>query len=213
MMNRYIIIELGKIKPFCFISSLAFELPLHDRYILSEVKIDTGCMRTCISYKRVLRRNEDIFECKHKAINNDLKATLSYGVNDSEDYLELQKKLFKEKRYQECTAISFWHDISEITLEGYKLPVKQIRVNYDRPSSMLIGMDILSQLDFHCGYSKVLNNYVFIGVLRSQEDKSDYYRALEEHFGILSNLYQDFIHSEREKNEASGFLDWVKRRF
>ncbi len=70
---------------------------------------------------------------------------------------------------------------------------------------MLIGMDILSKLDFHCGYSKSLNNYIFIGVLRSQEDKSDYYRALEEHFGILSNskdvLYQDFLDGQVSKNE------------
>lgn len=42
-------------------------------------------------------------------------------------------------------------------------------------------------------------------VLRTQEDKSDYYRALEEHFGILSNskdvLYQDFLDGQVSKNE------------
>jgi len=41
--------------------------------------------------------------------------------------------------------------------------------------------------------------------LRTQQDKSDYYRALEEHFGILSNskdvLYQDFLDGQVSKNE------------
>ena len=73
-------------------------------------------------------------------------------------------------------------------------------------------MDILSQLDFHCGYSKVLNNYIFIGVLRTQEDKSDYYKALEEHFGILSNMNENFLNSEDIKNEAAGFFDWLKNK-
>lgn len=78
-------------------------------------------------------------------------------------------------------------------------------------------MDILQLFDFHCGYSKALNNYVFIGVLKSQEDKSDYYRALEEHFGILNDskdvLYQDFLHSNEERNMAANFFNWLKKKY
>lgn len=212
MMSKYVFSELGKVKPLCFYNNLEVNLSLHDRNISTLVKIDTGCAKTCISYKKIIRKDEDIFECKSAAISSKLKTSLSYGVNDSEEYIRIQKKLFNERRYQECTAISFYHDLNGIVLGDYEIPIKRIKVNYDRPSSMLIGMDILSQLDFHCGYSKVLNNYIFIGVLRTQEDKSDYYRALEEHFGILSNINEDFFNDEAVKNEASGFFAWLKNK-
>lgn len=78
-------------------------------------------------------------------------------------------------------------------------------------------MDILSLFEFHCGYSNKLNNFIFIGVLKSQEDKSDYYRALESHFRIVTNckdlLYYDFLDDEKRKNEASGFFKWVSQKF
>lgn len=111
----------------------------------------------------------------------------------------------------EDESICFIHS-SRLFIDGFDLGVKKFKVNYDRYNHGLVGMNILSQLDFHCGYSKVLNNYIFIGVLRTQEDKSDYYRALEEHFGILSNINEDFLNDEAAKNEASGFFAWLKNK-
>lgn len=215
MMNNYLLSELGKVKPLCFFTSLNIFLPIHNKSVFTGVKLDTGCAKTCISYKKILFDNEDIESCKDMAISSRLKSEVSFGVNDSSIYKKEQLGLYRSNKYKECTAISFYHNLNGITLGDYFIPVESIKISYDRPSSMLIGMDILEKLDFHCGYSKVLNNYIFIGVLRTQEDKSDYYRALEEHFGILSNskdvLYQDFL-DENTKNEASGFFAWLKNR-
>ena len=111
----------------------------------------------------------------------------------------------------EDESICFIHS-SHLFIDGFDLGVKKFKVNYDRYNHGLVGMNILSQLDFHCGYSKVLNNYIFIGVLRTQEDKSDYYRALEEHFGILSNINEDFLNDEVAKNDVSGFFAWLKNK-
>ncbi len=60
-------------------------------------------------------------------------------------------------------------------------------INYDRTSNPLLGLDILQEFSFVCGISKVFGSYMFIGCLRDQKDKYDYYEAIEKHFGYVAN--------------------------
>ena len=113
-------------------------------------------------------------------------------------------------------SICFKHN-ADMSFDNFSLGNVDFKVNYDRYNYGLIGMNILQLFDFHCDFSNELNKFIFIGVLKSQEDKSDYYRALEKHFGIVTSckdlLYYDFLDDEKRKNEASGFFKWVSQKF
>lgn len=65
-------------------------------------------------------------------------------------------------------------------------------------------MDILKlfDFDFHIGTSLITNNVIFIGVLKSQQDKSDYYNALKEHFNLV----------EVQSQVAKGLRNIFKKR-
>lgn len=215
MKNNYI---LCKMKNNCLMVKLDTELPLHARSINALAKIDTGCGKTSIplASKKFMIDEDTLLYFKKSAIDSGLSARLSFGVSDNYSIKCREKELFDNGDFLKCNAVNFQHNVPYFSINDYILSdVGSVMVSYNRGNNILIGMDILEKLDFHCGYSKVLNNYIFIGVLRTQEDKSDYYRALEEHFGILSNskdvLYQDFI-DENTKNEASGFFAWLKNR-
>lgn len=86
----------------------------------------------------------------------------------------------------------------DFSLNNYNIGTQDVYVNYNRRGNILIGMDILKQFDFYIGLSHIKNNIVFIGVLREQEDKSGYYTALKEHFGLaerqsfFADLFRNF---------------------
>lgn len=169
-----------------FMVSTSFALPIHNTGDLNIVsKIDTGCQFTSFSYRRLVDLADDIMAAKQLAISSGLKSEISWGVNDSNEYKNEQISLYKSKDYLNCKAISFHHIIDGIELEGYSIPVKSVKINYDRPRSVLIGMDILQLMEFYCNISRINGEYVFIGCLRNQVDKSEYYRALNDHFGYI----------------------------
>ena len=82
-------------------------------------------------------------------------------------------------------SLKFTHTIKSAIFEDYSVGDIEVGINYDRRGTGLIGMDILQLFDFHIGTSLLTNKVVFIGVLRSQQDKSEYYNALREHFGLV----------------------------
>lgn len=53
-------------------------------------------------------------------------------------------------------------------------------------------------MDFYVGLSHITGTVVFIGVLREQKDKSGYYTALKNHFGLaesqsfFADLFRNF---------------------
>lgn len=186
-----------------------------DESTIGNVKIDTGCSFTNIPLMFFGYSENECKELKKLDIKNfrngETKVIRSLGVEFNKNTKLPSIHLMTDEELFEDESICFIHS-SRLFIDGFDLGVKKFKVNYDRYNHGLVGMNILSQLDFHCGYSKVLNNYIFIGVLRTQEDKSDYYRALEEHFGILSNINEDFLNDEAVKNEASGFFAWLKNK-
>jgi hypothetical protein len=147
--------------------SVSLALPIHNTGELNIVsKIDTGCPFTSFSYRRLVDLADDIMDAKQLAISNGLKGEISWGVNDSNEYKDEQVSLYRSKDYLNCKAISFHHNIEGIELEGYNIPIKSVKINYDRPRSVLIGMDILQLMEFYCNRSKIIDEYVFIGCLR-----------------------------------------------
>ena len=144
--------------------------------------MDTGCSYSTISYRVLCNVSHNTaLKYEREALVSGLKCQRSYGVSDTESIKERDKTLIEEGRLLECTALKFTHESIPMSLNGYRI-VHDIAVNYDRTSNILIGMDILKDFDFHCGISKMTNEYLFLGCLRNNISR-EYLSALYMNFG------------------------------
>lgn len=115
-------------------------------------KIDTGCAYSSIPIKRLGFDNEDCFNFKIKdCSNNDVKKCTSFGVNDSESKRREDSARIRNADYLGLNSVSFVHSYSNLILNDCIIGDGDVRLNYDRVGNILIGMDILKQLDFHIG--------------------------------------------------------------
>lgn len=81
--------------------------------------------------------------------------------------------------------LTFRTDIGALVVEDYCLfDVENIRITCDTTGNVLLGMDILSKFDFHCGISSLTGEYIFLGCLKDRLNQS-YLTALREHFGSI----------------------------
>lgn len=153
-----------------------------------EAVIDTGCAYTKLSALNIMGPKasqlleQDLNNYRNKMV--DLK--LSYGVNDNTRIRELDSLTLDELRSDQ--RIGFGHKLVNFSLGDYVLNRSDLgcKVTYRQSGVSLIGMNILNQMDFHCGFSRVLKKFVFIGCLRS-DISIDYLKALAEHLGYLPN--------------------------
>ena len=83
--------------------------------------------------------------------NDSIAKTISFGVNDSKVKRDDDKKKFKNKRFMELNSISFRHVANNFTLGNLELGNFPISVSYDRTGNILIGMDILKNLEIYIG--------------------------------------------------------------
>lgn len=198
---------------------LNFSCNLGGVLLEDSLKIDTGASKTLIPLKSIsyvdrcdlpdddVLLSGDFYKLlKQQYLNADIPHIFMKGV-ERIDYPSNTPLIDRRD-------IVFREVLKQVNLEGYILPKNfEVYVNCDTTGNILLGMDILQFFDFHCGLSKVLNNYVFIGVLRTQEDKSDYYRALEEHFGFYSDVKDVIVDlavkDEKLKDLSVGYRECV----
>lgn len=194
MNNRYILCKLGAVKDNAFFVDFGLILTSNGKRISGSAKIDTGCENTSISLQSdsVGMKKSGAMKLKEDAIKEKLKAQISFGVNDSIEFREEQKCLFRSKQYMKCTVIKFTNRISDFTINGYNIRRKDISVSYDRTSNVLIGMDILKDFDYHCGDSYVSDkenniskgDHIFIGCLKDDINEA-YLKALKLYLGYI----------------------------
>lgn len=219
MSKKYLLVELNKQSEF----RADFTASLLGINIESSLKIDTGAVRSLIPLKSVYFSDRCDLDADDDLYKGDFYKNLKKSYIDSGEKYGFMRGIErvdypKETPILDRRDIVFNKQLDNLVLCGYNIiDTFNIAVNCDTNGNILLGMDILQLFDFHCGYSNKLDSFVFIGVLKSQEDKSDYYRALEKHFGIVTSckdlLYYDFLEDEKRKNEASGFFNWLTRKF
>lgn len=83
----------------------------------------------------------------------------------------------------ELQSVTFRHDSLEIDFRGICLKKDSVKISYDRTGNILIGMDLLSQMDIHIGHSRTLGKTVFLACPHDGIN-SDYLKMLNEHFGL-----------------------------
>ena len=148
------------------------------------VKIDTGCPYTSIPVKKLGISNEKARQMKMAdCVNPVIRKEISFGVNDSKEKREKDKKHFLNRKYMELQSVTFRHDDLEIDFGGVRLKKDSVKVSYDRTGNILIGMDILSQMDIHIGKSRILGKTVLLACPYDSVNM-DYLRSLNEHFDI-----------------------------
>lgn len=158
--------------------------------------IDTGCSYSSFNYKQLFGLDDDKLRVRRKALDIETKRPykVSYGVESSGTY-KRELQTYNDKI--SLDAIKFQYKVNLI-LNSYSLGIQSIYLNYNRRGTNLIGLDLLSKMDFYVGLSHITGTIVFIGVLREQKDKSDYYTALKGHFGLaesqsfFADLFRNF---------------------
>ncbi len=156
------------------------------------VKIDTGCPYTSIPIRKLGISNEKARLMKQAdCADSSIKKEISFGVNDSKEKRESDKEKFRTKKYMELQSVTFEHKDLEIDFHGICLKKDFVKISYDRSGNILIGMDLLSQMDIHIGKSKILGKTVFLACPYASMN-ADYLRALNEHFYLLDISYQQY---------------------
>lgn len=119
------------------------------------VKIDTGCPRTSFPMLKLGISDTEAYKLKVQDCNDSSVAkSISFGVNDTKQKKEEDKRKFKAKRYMELNSISFRHTAGDFMLDGVDIGDIDVLVSYDRVGNILIGMDILKKLEIHIGTLK-----------------------------------------------------------
>ena len=112
-----------------------------------------------------------------------IRKEISFGVNDSKEKRDADKEKFKAGKYTELKSITFQHRDFKLNFDGGCINKDYVKVSYDRIGNILIGMDVLSQMDIHIGKSKVLRKTVFLACPYTAMNR-EYLEALSQHFDI-----------------------------
>ena len=148
------------------------------------VKIDTGCPYTSIPVRKLGISNEKAQMMKQKdCVDPAIKKEISFGVNDTKEKREVDKEKFRTGEYMELQSVTFRHESLEIDFGGICLKNNSVKISYDRTGNILIGMDILSQMDIHIGQSRILNKTIFLACPYDSMNL-DYLKMLHEHFQV-----------------------------
>ena len=152
------------------------------------VKIDTGCPYTSIPILRFGISNAKAQQLKERdCVDDKIRKEISFGVNDSKEKRDADKEKFKAGKYMELKSITFRHRDFELDFNGICINKDYVKVSYDRTGNILIGMDVLSQMDIHIGKSKVLGKTVFLACPYTAMNQ-EYIEDLIRHFDIYSKL-------------------------
>jgi hypothetical protein len=179
-MNSFLYAELVNNSFICHIN-----LSIFNNYFTDiKAKLDTGCSYTTINYWKLEHKASKCKQFKKLDIENNVDYMLTYGV-ESSGFKHTEPETIDEKL--ECKFIKFKHNVSNFSIDDYTLSNCDVYINYDRRGNILIGMDILSKFDIHIGTSNVTGKEILIAVLKDQQDKNEYYKALYEHFNIVQS--------------------------
>ena len=152
-------------------------------FVNTSVKIDTGCPRTSFPFLRMGMSDMEAYRLKQRDCNdNSVKKTISFGVNDSNQKKDEDKRKFKAHRYMDLNSISFRHIAKGLSLNGLILGDYEVSVSYDRVGNILIGMDILQSLEIHMG--KTANGETVMLACRRDKITQGYWDELSTLFDV-----------------------------
>ena len=184
MRNKYILLEMNRRNEIRADVNMTIKNMELTELENMNVKIDTGCPYTSIPILKLGISSAKAQQMKQRDCADDrIRKEISFGVNDSKEKRELDKEKFKAGKYMELKSVTFQHGNFEIDFGGVCINKDFVKVSYDRTGNILIGMDVLSQMDIHIGKSKILGKTVFIACPYKSMNQ-EYLEALSQHFDI-----------------------------
>lgn len=184
MRNKYILLAMNQRNEIRADVNMAIKSMEFIKIENMNVKIDTGCPYTSIPILRFGISGTKAQQLKQRDCKDDrIKKEISFGVNDTKEKRDADKEKFRAGKYMELKSITFQHGDFEIDFGGVCISKDYVKVSYDRTGNILIGMDVLSQMDIHIGKSKVLEKTVFLACPYANMNQ-EYFEALSRHFDI-----------------------------
>lgn len=184
MRNRYILLEMNQRNEIRADVNMAIKSMELTEIGSVNVKIDTGCPYTSIPILKFGISSAKAQQMKQRDCADDrIRKEISFGVNDAKEKRDADKEKFRAGNYMELKSITFQHGDFEIDFGGVCISKDHVKVSYDRTGNILIGMDVLSQMDIHIGKSKVLGKTVFLACPYASMNQ-EYLEALNQHFDI-----------------------------
>ena len=171
MKNKYILLKMNQRNEIRADVNMAIKSMELTKIENMNVKIDTGCPYTSIPILRFGISGTKAQQMKQRdCVDDRIRKEISFGVNDSKEKRDTDKEKFKAGNF-------------EIDFGGVCINKDYVKVSYDRTGNILIGMDVLSQMDIHIGKSKVLGKTVFIACPYESMNQ-EYLEALSQHFDL-----------------------------
>ncbi len=184
MKNKYILLEMNQRNEIRADVNMAIKSMELTEIENMNVKIDTGCPYTSIPILRFGISSTKAQQMKQRDCADDrIRKEISFGVNDTKEKRDGDKEKFRAGKYMELKSITFQHGDFEIDFGGVCINKDHVKVSYDRTGNILIGMDVLSQMDVHIGKSKILGKTVFLACPYANMNR-EYLEALNQHFDI-----------------------------
>ncbi|MEH2928732.1 hypothetical protein VSQ48_02210 [Candidatus Ventrimonas sp. KK005] len=178
MMNKFLKVNMNNKNSFICLSTMI----IYGCYYELEIKIDTGCSYSTIPLKRLETYTEyELNRMKKRDIFDRVDYKVSYGVETGG---QKHKPVNTDKEKENSSAIKFKHKLDSLVIGGYDFGRRDVYFNYNREGNILIGMDILSQMDIHMGADKNTGEYILIGCLKDNINIA-YKEALRNNLGIL----------------------------
>lgn len=159
------------------------------KIVNSNLKIDTGCGFTTFPLRTLGTFTlAEIQKYKLNDVRNHVRYTLSYGVETGGRKHAIP---ITEQDKMKCSAMGFFKEIHDFSINGIEMGDRHIRINYDRTGNILLGMDILKDWDIHIGIIDT-GETIFLGCPKEQIN-DEYLQELENTFRIASDINASII--------------------
>ena len=150
--------------------------------VTTQAKLDLGASRSIIPLRSVDFASKLGFEKEYEDV---VYAELARKLTEEGHVLENVVLTSSIKRIGAESPAVYYQTIPELVLDGaISIPVQQMLITVDTMGYVLIGMDILTQLEIHCGESIITDEYV---------QKGDYILLAEMKDRIKNDAYADAL--------------------
>ncbi len=200
-MINYILAKLTSRKEFrvdfmCTINGRESDSIFEDDIRRSGIKIDTGAYGTLIPLKTLGWQESEIDGLTDTILSKDINSlTILRGVesNNTETPNEIRKwPLEKIKQYK---GLVLQTNVEKMNIGGLEFNNSKVRVTTSSEGNILLGMDILSQMDIHIGQSKITECTTLLACPYCSINE-EYLVALEEHFNICTTISAILLNSK-----------------
>lgn len=153
----------------------------NDEDIDIEIIIDTGCSHSHISADlfTIFLSDEERLDEKDKWINKR-KAIIGRGIESANINISMDISRYNPR-------VTILNRLYDIKLNGIDIGNHLTAISYDTCMVALLGMEFLKNMDFHIAVSKITNKCTLIACPKDKLN-DDYYRALDDHFGLGNNI-------------------------